>query len=778
MGGTSVSQLHVRLRDDPTGPCSDDPNESDQSELSLTLLRTPIVHGGGKVSDKEGRGGHEYRGQAQQNFMEAITYVVDLAQAKEREEFFTEGEGTIVWTRLTRVMNSVFICMSVDSVVNYSDPQTKHGYLQSNEEEEFLQQVSDVLQKTKLEKKKPSPKLQAQEPPVTKPAPPSELDPPETKVVGSSKPSDISGHQEVKPKAAETKGGDAANHPPIAEQKVLKDESTATSPDVTLDDPISHAPKERFISQTSIDSTLSSGATTPQSSVPPNFPPVISEDAHPVTMLDMSLHSGLQGFQPMQPPVLPHPGVGMSPLYAPPPPQPSMHASLTSSTFQNMGAMGNVSSSIGLGTIPPSNAGLGSLLSSNGGLGTLPPNAGLGTLLLSGIGQGTLPPNAGLGILPPNAGLGTLPPNAGLGTLPPSNIGLPPTNAGLGTLLSSTSNIGLGLSPSVASLGALQMGLLPPSAAGLGTLPPNGGLGTLQPNGSLGTLPPNGGLGTMPPSAGMYAPFQQLGQTPYPGMSNSMGHQSTLPQTIPLGHPQSMPMVLPQTIPTSQGVMPSPPSHTPSVLPNLGLPLQPPPLSQLPHIVSYPNLSNMASSLSGQLEQTKKFEISEVSEGSPVTLVSFGETTVVMDSCVEGEKEMEEEDTLESSDSNMYDFTQPPLTPVTHSGAQPPPLHHHHHHHLNGAVVSDDSGHAHSMILPAKIGRSKRTRLRSHRPVSAHVASAFTAPPPLSPLVDCSPMEMPVPEPHPQAGGFLPTESQALFNEAFGQFLYNIRDHI
>ena len=70
MGGTSVSQLHVRLRDDPTGPCSDDPNESDQSELSLTLLRTPIVRGGGKVSDKEGREGHEYRGQAQQNFME------------------------------------------------------------------------------------------------------------------------------------------------------------------------------------------------------------------------------------------------------------------------------------------------------------------------------------------------------------------------------------------------------------------------------------------------------------------------------------------------------------------------------------------------------------------------------------------------------------------------------------------------------------------------------------------------------------------------------------
>ena len=89
----------------------------------------------------------------------------------------------------------------------YLYPQTKHGYLQSNEEEEFLQQVADVLQKTKLEKKKPSPKLQAQD---TKPAPPSESDPPKTKVVGSSKPSDISGHQEVKPKAAETKGGDAA----------------------------------------------------------------------------------------------------------------------------------------------------------------------------------------------------------------------------------------------------------------------------------------------------------------------------------------------------------------------------------------------------------------------------------------------------------------------------------------------------------------------------------------------------------------------------------------
>ena len=58
---------------------------------------------------------------------------------------------------------------------------------------------------------------------------------------------------------------------------------------------------------------------------------------------------------------------------------------------------------------------------------------------------------------------------------------------------------------------------------------------------------------------------------------------------------------------------------------------------------------------------------------------------MVMDNCVEGVEEMDE-DTLESSDSNMYDFTQPPLTPATHSGAQPPPLHHHNHH-LNGAQI-------------------------------------------------------------------------------------------
>ena len=134
-------------------------------------------------------------------------------------------------------------------------PQTKNGYLQSNEEEEFLHQVADVLQKPKLEKKKPGTKLQPQEPPVTKPLPP-ELDHPETKVVGSSKPSDTSGHQEIKPKATETKGSDTVN-PPITAKQVLKDKYTATSPHLTLDKTISHAPKEKFSLQTSFDSVSS-----------------------------------------------------------------------------------------------------------------------------------------------------------------------------------------------------------------------------------------------------------------------------------------------------------------------------------------------------------------------------------------------------------------------------------------------------------------------------------------------------------------------------------------
>ena len=109
--------------------------------------------------------------------------------------------------------------------------------------------MADVLQKTKLEKK-PSPKLQPQKLPVTKPPPP-ELDPPETKVVESSKPSDILGHQEVQPNAKGTKGDVAVNPPPSAE-KVLKDKYTATSPHLTSDKPIFHAPKEQFSLQTSL----------------------------------------------------------------------------------------------------------------------------------------------------------------------------------------------------------------------------------------------------------------------------------------------------------------------------------------------------------------------------------------------------------------------------------------------------------------------------------------------------------------------------------------------
>ena len=477
---------------------------------------------------------------------------------------------------------------------------------------------------------------------------------------------------------------------------------------------------------------------------PPPLSPLV--DCSPMEMPIPEPHPQAGGFLPAESQALFNEAFGQF-LY-------NMHCLFTTPTMQPLlqqlsNHFGKRADTVSLGTLPLSNigqctllpnAGLGTQPASNIGLGTKPAsNVCLGTPLpLSNIGLGNLSPNTVLSTLPTNARLDILPTNAGLGTLPASNAGRgtqPPTNACLGTLPSSTSNIdlgilssniglgdqtpnaGLGTLPPDGGLGTLQpngnLGTLPPNGGlgtlppngGLGTLPPNGGLGTLPPNGGLGTLPPNGGLGTMPPSAGMYAPFQQLGQTPYPGTSNSVGHQSSLPQTIPSGHSQSMPIVLPQTIPTSQGVMPPPPSHTPSIPPNLGLPIQPPPLSQLPHIVSYPNL---ASSSSGQPEQTKK--ISEVSEGSPVTLVSFGETTVVMDSCVEGEEEMEEEDTLESSDSNMYDFTQPPLTPAKISGAQPSPLHHHHHHQLNGAVVSDNSGHAHSMSLPAIIGRSKRSR--------------------------------------------------------------------
>ena len=48
---TSVSQLQYDGVITPLVCVATDPYESDQSELSLTLLRTTIVRGGGKISD-------------------------------------------------------------------------------------------------------------------------------------------------------------------------------------------------------------------------------------------------------------------------------------------------------------------------------------------------------------------------------------------------------------------------------------------------------------------------------------------------------------------------------------------------------------------------------------------------------------------------------------------------------------------------------------------------------------------------------------------------------
>ena len=51
MGCTSVSLLQYDCVMTPLVRVATNPNESDQSELSLTLLRTPIVRGGGKDSE-------------------------------------------------------------------------------------------------------------------------------------------------------------------------------------------------------------------------------------------------------------------------------------------------------------------------------------------------------------------------------------------------------------------------------------------------------------------------------------------------------------------------------------------------------------------------------------------------------------------------------------------------------------------------------------------------------------------------------------------------------
>ena len=320
---------------------------------------------------------------------------------------------------------------------------------------------------------------------------------------------------------------------------------------------------------------------------------------------------------------------------------------------------------------------------------------------------------------------------------------------------------------------------IPPS-----TLPqtiPQGMPSTLPqtiPQGMPSTLPqtiPQGMPSTLPQTYPMAMP-STLPQTIPQGMPQTLpqsipqGMPQSLPQSIPQGMPQTLPQSIPQGI-TSTLPQTIPPAALPSTgavpppLGGVGLhPLSPPAVSQLPHVASYPNLAG------AQLEQTRKFEISEVSEASPLA-VRFGETTLI-DNSGDGE----EDDTLESSDSAVYDSAQLFQTPapITPASTHHHHLHHHHHpsHHSKGAAPP----HGQSMTLPAKAGRAKRVRMRSltRLPSTGHV--------PLSPVVDCSPADAvpPVvgdPPATPLTGGaapFLPAESQALFNETFGQFLYNM----
>ena len=59
-----------------------------------------------------------------------------------------------------------------------------------------------------------------------------------------------------------------------------------------------------------------------------------------------------------------------------------------------------------------------------------------------------------------------------------------------------------------------------------------------------------------------------------------------------------------------------------------------------------------------------------MSEGSPVTLVSFGETTVVMDSCVEKEEEMEEQTQTSQGVGSKFHSEWTEITGVTPKGSQ------------------------------------------------------------------------------------------------------------
>eukprot|EP00731_Ephydatia_muelleri_P035314 Em0113g16a len=163
MGGTSVSQLQYDCMITPLVRVATDPYESDQSELSLTLLRTPIVRGGGKDSEVPTKETQLRKRASKGTSTVGVEDVSKVTRSSKSRENVRGAKGTI---RLTQYGQSGDPLSSVWTMTSPSElcrHLTKHGYLQSNEEEEFLQQVADVLQKTKLEKKKPSPKLQAQD---------------------------------------------------------------------------------------------------------------------------------------------------------------------------------------------------------------------------------------------------------------------------------------------------------------------------------------------------------------------------------------------------------------------------------------------------------------------------------------------------------------------------------------------------------------------------------------------------------------------------------------
>ena len=92
MGGTSVSQLQYDCVMTPLVRVATDLNESDQSqsEPSLTLLRTPIVRGGGKVTEVPSTKEAQLRKRAGKGT--SSVGVEDVPKFTVNEE--GEGEGT------------------------------------------------------------------------------------------------------------------------------------------------------------------------------------------------------------------------------------------------------------------------------------------------------------------------------------------------------------------------------------------------------------------------------------------------------------------------------------------------------------------------------------------------------------------------------------------------------------------------------------------------------------------------------------------------------------